>query len=423
VRRLLLLLVSLLTALAVLVGVPSASTAAGTGVVSGTVTLSHDTDVEYYVHAYRQEGAGWVVEGTSPLFSTSSYERTGLTAGTYRFRLVFMEGDYASEYWDGRATLAEGDEATVSDGATADVDWSPVALGRISGTLFAAGGGVANRVVPHAELMGPGGPVTTGSGAGPTEDGTFSLFDLPAGTYRIGFTDWASYYPTVELGRRAWATEYWDDQRSPQQATLVTLAEGEHITGLDAVLTSGAEIAGRVTDPYGVGVAAVRVTVLQLVDGVLYPLAFGAVTRGDGSYRVRGLAPGTYRLRFDPTLGRVRGEEWGNEIKLGSGGIRKHVDASLRFLEPHRVRMRTRPVLRGDLDVGEVLSVSRGGWRPRDVTLVYRWFVGGRRVTSATGNTLLLRPAHRRKVVVVRVVAKAPDLDRRTVTLSRRGWG
>jgi Carboxypeptidase regulatory-like domain len=423
VRRPLVLLVSLLTALALLVGLPTSSTAADGGTVSGSVALSGEPQVSYYVHAYRQNGGVWAVEGTSPLFTTDTYVRTGLTAGTYRFRIVFVGLDYVAEYWDGQESLANADSAAVTEGGTTDVDWSPVPLGTISGSLTALGGGTPTDVVPHAETMTPSGAWAVVGNTAPVDDGSYLISGLPEGTYRLGFTDWSSYYPTLELGRHAWAQEYWDDEPSAQEATAITLGVGEDRTGVDAVLEGGSEIAGRVTDPYGVGIPAVRVTVRRLVGDSFQPLEFGAVTRGDGSFRVRGMSLGTYRVRFDPTLGRFRGEEWGRPIRLTRPSQVRPADAQLRFLEPHRVKMQKRPELHGELRVGAVLSVSRGGWRPRDAALSYRWVVAGRQVAMSPVNRLTLRPAYRGKVIRVRVIAKAPDLRRKVVTLIRRGWG
>ncbi|QCB92224.1 carboxypeptidase regulatory-like domain-containing protein [Cellulomonas shaoxiangyii] len=149
-------------------------------------------------------------------------------------------------------------------GRVTDVDGEPVAGVRV-----------------EAHGSGLGWAVTDASGA-------WTIGGLPAGSYRIRFEAFAA----------GLAPEYWDDAPSMMTGTVVRVAEGEAVAGLDAQLAPGAVVRGRVVDPAGAPVAFATVSVERLdVPGV--PPS-GAYTDADGTYEVRALAAGTYRLKVVP---------------------------------------------------------------------------------------------------------------------------
>lgn len=76
---------------------------------------------------------------------------------------------------------------------------------------------------------------TTGS------DGSYSVTGLPAGEYRIGFSD----YSNGHIG------EYFDNVATLDDATGIQVGAGASVTGKDASLTMGGSISGRVTSDAG----------------------------------------------------------------------------------------------------------------------------------------------------------------------------
>lgn len=133
-----------------------------------------------------------------------------------------------------------------------------------------------------------------GSGSGTTTtdaSGTWTLPGLPAGSYRVEFRPTGS----TLVG------EFWDDAASYLTATSLRVADGEVVTGLDARLAEAAVVRGQVTDAAGAPVPDATVS-LERVD-VSGATDTGTWTAADGTYEIRPLSAGTYRLKVVPGAG------------------------------------------------------------------------------------------------------------------------
>ena len=101
----------------------------------------------------------------------------------------------------------------------------------------------------------------------------------------------------------------------------------------------------------------------------------------------------------------------------------------LGVVEPHRGRGRgtrddtasaaplrspivVRPRIKGTLEVGQVVRVSKGVWKPAAVTFKYQWYAGAKAITDATHRRLTLTAKYVGKRLTVRVKAKAAGYDR-----------
>ena len=71
-----------------------------------------------------------------------------------------------------------------------------------------------------------------------------------------------------------------------------------------------------------------------------------------------------------------------------------------------------RPRVKGTLRVGQVVRVSRGVWKPSEVTFRYQWSLGGKAIADATHRRLTLRTPYVGKRLTVRVRAKAAGYPR-----------
>ena len=69
-------------------------------------------------------------------------------------------------------------------------------------------------------------------------DGTYSLAGLPAGTYRLKFSDASGAY----------LTEYYDGAASLDLATDIVVTAAQTVTGKDAILGASAYVQGTITD-------------------------------------------------------------------------------------------------------------------------------------------------------------------------------
>ncbi|MCB0111925.1 MAG: carboxypeptidase regulatory-like domain-containing protein, partial [Caldilineaceae bacterium] len=134
------------------------------------------------------------------------------------------------------------------------------------------------------------------------ENGLYGFTDLVAGTYRLRFID-ESFPPT-------YATSYYAQQRYPQEATTVTVAENENVTGINAQLALRGSLGGRVTEQSGdpIDMISVKLDLQEFFeDGTdgWYTVAT-ALTDNSGYYRADHLDPGNYRVLFDDDSGTLR---------------------------------------------------------------------------------------------------------------------
>jgi hypothetical protein len=165
---------------------------------------------------------------------------------------------------------------------------SAQAGGSISGTLVDAATQepIASEYVSAMSPTGQGGAV---SGS----DGSYLIDGLPAGDYRLAAGNWA------EASYSEYVLVYWPDALTYPDATIVTVAAGEDVTGVDFELELGGVVTGTVTDAWtGAVVGPSSVSVQKREAGGDWPAGgIGYRVEADGTYRIGGLS-GEYRLEF-----------------------------------------------------------------------------------------------------------------------------
>ncbi|SDX40612.1 S-layer homology domain-containing protein [Arthrobacter sp. cf158] len=151
------------------------------------------------------------------------------------------------------------------------------ATGSISGTVTVPAGVDVTRI-DIATLEGP-----SQEDVRPDADGKFTFPALVAGQYKLQFSE--AGHPIQTL-----STFYGGSTR--EQATVVVVAEGAAVTGINQTMRMGGAIAGKVTVPSGVDPTAVTV----IAEG---PGGTSSDTvTADGSYVVKGLETGGYKVAF-----------------------------------------------------------------------------------------------------------------------------
>ena len=121
-------------------------------------------------------------------------------------------------------------------------------------------------------------------------DGSYTVSDLPAGEYAVGFN-------VCEEPLAGFAGEVYDDvSGGSERPTPVVLGEGSVTTGIDAVLMAGATLSGRVTaDGDGRPLSGICVAA--------YSEQSGSVgldrTDADGGYAITTLRGGDYQVVFN----------------------------------------------------------------------------------------------------------------------------
>ena len=122
------------------------------------------------------------------------------------------------------------------------------------------------------------------------ESGTYTLGGLAAGSYRICFDPSYARGPAAE----GYASECYDNQPSEETADPVAVGGPGTVTVVNAVLSPGAAITGRVIGSDGAALEGVYVWTTAMDGG-----RDMAITRYDGSYSLRNMPEGDYYLCFD----------------------------------------------------------------------------------------------------------------------------
>jgi hypothetical protein len=156
----------------------------------------------------------------------------------------------------------------------------PSLSGRVTDAATDQGIGGARVEVQLAGQYGWGYAASTAS------DGSYALFGLPSGNYK------------VRVSALGYAREYYDNVNPSYEANLVHVTEVKETSGIDFDLTQAGAISGHVFQNDGVTpIGGARI----LVRPRKYPQddGFHATTAVDGSYIVTGLALGNYRVEAD----------------------------------------------------------------------------------------------------------------------------
>ncbi|MDR7188904.1 MULTISPECIES: carboxypeptidase-like regulatory domain-containing protein [Microbacterium] len=297
------------------------------GSVAGTVTDSDGTPASGVgVSVYHAEawGAGeWA--GSATTDETGAYAVLGLAAGDYKVAF-WSSGSLLGEWFDDAPYADTARTVSVGSGATATADAELTIGATVTGVVTDEAGAPVADVAVWARPVNIGGP-NYASGVSTSSDGSFTLTGLTPGDYRVQFmTDNAS----VNV-----VGEWWNDARTEAAATVLSLAPGEVATDVSARLAVGASITGVLRDGEGAPSADAQVTLYDSEGQWLRDGRAGA----DGSYELRGLEAGTYRVGFTTeTGGGAALKEWwhnapdvasADDIVVGTAATISGIDAVL----------------------------------------------------------------------------------------------
>lgn len=119
--------------------------------------------------------------------------------------------------------------------------------------------------------------------------GNYTIANLNAGTYHISFNE----YPPIP----GYFAEFYNNASDQNSAVDIPLAAGATVSNINAKLSSGAHVKGKVTDLQGNPLSGIRVVALDGNNS--YNTFFD--TGADGLYDVSNLQPDSYRIAFDDT--------------------------------------------------------------------------------------------------------------------------
>lgn len=378
---------------------PSAQATINPGSIAGTVTDENGDPLPgMTASVWDPTHYQWV--GQDVTDATGAYQVDDLAAFApgYDVRFADPSAEYAWEFYDD--TL------------------SPLSATAVPVTAYATTTGVDASLEPGASINGQlttitGTPVNNGQvtiwwntwpavGTFLTDQtGRYTINGIRPGTYHLDFFDPAS-------GSREW----WENQPTGNTSTALVLAGGDSLTGIDAVLDGPVQ---DVVAPTVSGIAQVGQT-LTASPGTWTPSGTTVTFRWVvGADSVPGDDPtGPTYVPTAADLGKsIRVQATGSYPGWGpasawSGPTAAVAAAPVTAPAPSTaITDVVRPRVKGMLRVGQVVRVSRGVWKPSEVTFRYQWYLGGKAIADATHRRLTLRTPYVGKRLTVGVKARA----------------
>ncbi|MBT2552778.1 S-layer family protein [Arthrobacter sp. ISL-5] len=290
--------------------------------ISGKVTAPAGVDltsVGITVHtaeAYSYTGWGEVA-------ADGSYTVSGLPAGSYKVQFGGSSSGALNQWYSGASSFDSATPVTLTAGQSlAGIDAALIKGASISGHVTVPAGIDPSSVGVWITSTAYGPDWYSGYGQ-VGQDGGYTVHGVPAGSYKIQFSG----------GNSGVITQWHSGASSSQTATPVTLTAGQDLGGINATLVMGASISGKVTVPAGVDPGSLQADVLS-ANG-----SYGGSTQlgADGTYKVNGLAAGSYKVRFSGynsgTLQQwyagASSEATATPVTLAAGEDRTGIDATL----------------------------------------------------------------------------------------------
>ena len=224
-------------------------------------------------------------DGSWPVAADGTYKIVGLKAGSHT--LWFSgDGNALAQYYNNAISAETATAVRVAEGQDVTGIDSILEKGAsISGTVTAPAGVTLSDTRVAATI--PGERSWTGLTA-VSADGSYHITGLAPGQYIVDFS------VSGALGQWHSSATSW------RTATVIPVAEGQDVTGIDAALVKAASISGTVTVPPGVDADKVRISANATGD----PSASASATylRADGSYTLDYLPGGFYKIEFATVL-------------------------------------------------------------------------------------------------------------------------
>jgi len=282
-----------LTAAAGLSIVVSSRASAASGEISGRVTDQAGVGIENIkVVLYELDGGGqhpyeWVPYSNTRTNGDGYYAFSGLRTNSYAIKFDSDGLDYVSEVYQDQRFLSNAQAISITDGlVTANIDAQLAPAGRIAGRLTDKNG----LRIPGARvwIYNAGGPYSNMSLflCDTDSEGNFLIKGVPGGDFIIHFLPYDN--PDGYLA------EWYNDKATREAADIVAVTAGNTTTNINAILSKGGQIKGRVVDSSRKGINGVRV----IANGYDVEWTGETATDSAGDYTIKGLKAGNYRLEF-----------------------------------------------------------------------------------------------------------------------------
>lgn len=306
--------VSTLIVLTILFGYGFNANAQGTGTIKGKVTGDGNVALaNVTVKAYYQENITgiivWTYGGLATTDNTGAYTIANLNAGTYH--VSFNEypplAGYFMEFYDNAGTQESATEIALAEGATVNNINAQLSSGaHIKGKVTDLQG---NALADIRVIVGSSGGVAGGGMQITGANGLYDIGNLLGGSYTIVFEDMRE----TPLYRG----EYFNNAREAANATTLTLAAEQTLTGINAQLDHLGFITGKVTDAQNKSLPGIQLVAQRQLtgpNGSSWTDERFSASDATGNYKLGGLQEGVYRVRFNDTNQLKYSSEYYNNV-------------------------------------------------------------------------------------------------------------
>jgi hypothetical protein len=390
---------------------PSAQAVIDPGSIAGAVTDQAGEPLPGISVAVMHTNGFFMTQiGQGETHADGTYEVDGLAASTtgYLVRFTDPSGDYATEAYDDTLISSWGGGFPTSvpvtaSSMTAGIDAALEVAASISGRLTMASGAPVSGGKVNVWWNPPNVLIPMDTDIHLTDQtGHYTIDRVKGGAYVLEFIDPVSG-----------VHEFWNDRPDMSTANSLVITSGEALTGIDAALGGQVEnlVAPTITGTAQVGqsLTASPGSWSPAGTAVTYRWIVGADTvPGDdptGPVYVPTAADVGKTLRVH-TTGTLPGWLDGSATSAPTSPV-SPAPGTAPPPAPAPVAFLVRPRVKGTLEVGQVVRVSHGIWKPHEVVLKYQWYVGGKAITDATHRRLALTTKYVGKRLTVRIKAKA----------------
>jgi photosystem II stability/assembly factor-like uncharacterized protein len=290
------------------------------GIIWGRVTDSSGNGLSMarvYIHA--SDGTTVAYDYTNVL---GNYVADRIPTGNYKVR-VRHDATYGQEWYGEAPSLAAGMPVPVMGGQVTsgiDVVLGPdmaYLQGRVTDNLGNPIPGVTVSAFDEAGI--------NVSSANTDAAGNYLIPRLSTGEVRIYFN--------ASPAQGNYVSKYFPNEDLLTGAIPIPVKVGETTSGIDAQLSNGGTITGRVTDAQGNGIPGISVRCFDTNSDRLY----GATTVVTGNYTLANVRPDDYKVLFRPETGSLAAE-WHNDrssssgariVTVGAGQVVSAIDAQL----------------------------------------------------------------------------------------------
>lgn len=261
------------------------------GTISGIVTdpAGHRlSNVCVAILAGNQSPFGGTIDDLT-VTSNGRYSDQNLASGPYLVDFGCGGGQFVDQWFRAQPTFGQADAVSVrAGGVTSGIDAVVRPSGAISGVVTNRAGRrlsnicvfVVNRSTDQAL-----------SNIVFTQDGRYVVPGVAPGAYDVQFSD------CFESGK--YGNQWYSGKRTQASATPVRVTAGRTATGIDAAMTVGGSISGKVVSRLGKPLGDVCVLA---IDNATSSVGFSQTDR-TGRYAMPGLSTGSYILSFSPCNG------------------------------------------------------------------------------------------------------------------------